>query len=109
MEVACGLSPERIADFRMQLLLLDIDVVQTSEQIMMRAAAIRMASNAIRKTTAAKTKKVLPDCIIQATAEIEGRIVITRNAKDFGGPGPFVHVPYEREDDRVFNVQPPLV
>ncbi|MPQ56274.1 PIN domain-containing protein [Duganella sp. FT27W] len=102
MEVACQMTPERIADFRIKLLRLDIDVVQTSEQIMVRAAAIRRAS------TKENTKKTLPDCIIRATAEVENRIVITRNARDFGGPGPFVHVPYILEHGVVSNVRPPL-
>ena len=105
MEVACKLPQDLIAEFRMQLLLLDIDVVHTSDQIMVKATAFRKAS------LKENTKKFLPDCIIWATANMENRIIITRNAKDFGGPGPFVHVPYEYNADTkvVSNVKPPLM
>lgn len=87
MEVACGLPPEKVSEFRVMLLMSDIDVVQTTESIMIRAAAIRKASFV-------SGKKALPDCIIRATAEVDGRIVVTRNPKDFGGEGPLVRVPY---------------
>lgn len=103
MEVACQLTPQQIAHFRLQLLMADIDVVQTTEAIMISAAAIR------KHSLATNTKKVLPDCIIRATAEVEGRVIITRNAKDFGGPGPFVRVPYDMVGGKVFNIRPPLV
>ena len=105
MEVACKLSPAKISDFRVMLLLADIGVVQTTEAIMVRSAALRGA------TIGNRPRKGLPDCIIHATAEVEGRIVITRNPKDFGGEGLFVRVPYDFDDATrtTFNVRPPLV
>lgn len=36
----------------------------------------------------------LPDAMIQATAESERRILITRNTRDFSANSPGVHVPY---------------
>ena len=36
----------------------------------------------------------LPDAIIFATAELEGRLLVTRNTKDFASDDPAVRVPY---------------
>jgi hypothetical protein len=51
---------------------------------------------------------VLLDCIIRATAEASGRLVITRNPADFGGEGPLVRVPYEIVNGVAVNIKPPL-
>jgi hypothetical protein len=40
----------------------------------------------------------LPDCIIRATAEVEGRLIVTRNPGDFGGGSVNVRVPYDIVD-----------
>lgn len=37
----------------------------------------------------------LPDAIIWATAQANGRILVTRNTKDFGSDEPGVRIPYE--------------
>jgi hypothetical protein len=48
-----------------------------------RAIAIRRAN-----------KIKLPDAIIQATAEVEGRVLITRNTRDFPAGVAGIRVPY---------------
>ena len=40
-----------------------------------------------------ETRLKLPDALILATAHMEGRVLLTRNTRDFQ-PGRFVHVPY---------------
>jgi hypothetical protein len=50
----------------------------------------------------------LPDCIIRATAESQGRIIVTRNPYDFGGEGPKVRVPYELDEGVAVNIRAPL-
>lgn len=37
----------------------------------------------------------LPDAIVWATAQASGRILVTRNTKDFSQGEPGVHVPYQ--------------
>ncbi len=37
----------------------------------------------------------LPDAIIQATAQMEDRILITRNTRDFPGHDPNIRIPYK--------------
>jgi predicted nucleic acid-binding protein len=37
----------------------------------------------------------LPDAIVWATAQVNGRILVTRNTKDFSHDEPGVHVPYQ--------------
>lgn len=44
----------------------------------------------IRRTTRIK----LPDAMIQATAEVEGRVLITRNTRDFSAAARGIRVPY---------------
>lgn len=41
-----------------------------------------------------KYKIKLPDAIIWATAQVEGRILVTRNTKDFSANEPGIRVPY---------------
>ena len=36
----------------------------------------------------------LPDAIIRATARVSGRILVTRNTRDFPADAPEIHVPY---------------
>lgn len=60
---------------------------------MRRATQLRYESLQLAKSKGGKGVK-LPDCIIHATAQVEGRIIVTRNARDFGGKGPAVHIPY---------------
>lgn len=53
---------------------------------------IKVAQQAveIRKSS----KKKLPDAIIEATAKVNGTILVTRNIKDFNDNLPHVRVPY---------------
>jgi predicted nucleic acid-binding protein len=37
----------------------------------------------------------LPDAIIYATAQISGRLLITRNIKDFSNSNPAIRIPYQ--------------
>lgn len=54
-----------------------------------------------------KHRLKLPDAIIQATATLTGRLLITRNTTDFGGSG--VRVPYELDGKgKVIHVLPPI-
>ena len=49
----------------------------------------------------------LPGCIIRATAEIHGRLIVTRNPDDFGGvTNPLVRVPYKNIDGVITEVLP---
>jgi hypothetical protein len=59
-------------------------VVELSEEIARRAAFIRQQRKQIN----------LPDAIIWATAQVSGRILITRNSKDFPASLPGIRVPY---------------
>jgi predicted nucleic acid-binding protein len=48
-----------------------------------------------RAVTIRRAKKIkLPDAIIQATAETDRRVLITRNSRDFPPGAPGIHVPY---------------
>jgi predicted nucleic acid-binding protein len=101
IEVACKFSDEEKAEFNRLLEVVGIKVVHTTDGIMFRAATIR--GNSI----AHPPKFNLADCIIRATAETQGRVIITRNPADFGGQGPMVHVPYHIVNGVATNVQPP--
>ncbi len=48
----------------------------------------------IRRESLLKSKIRLPDAIIQASAEVENALLITRNTKDFLEDDPAVRVPY---------------
>jgi len=57
---------------------------EIDDEISRRAAALR------RERTRLKS----PDAIILATAQIRGRVLITRNTKDFPAAMPGIRVPY---------------
>jgi len=81
MEVMAGSTPANEADARSFLmnfytLLLDTDVAER--------AFLLHRTNRIK----------LPDAIIQATAEESGRILLTRNTRDFPPGTPGVMIPY---------------
>lgn len=105
IEVACALTQTGIAQFDQDLNDAGIIVLQTTPAIMRRAAEIRSGRN----LPAAMKAPKLPDCIIWATAEIEGRMIVTRNPDDFGGAAnPSVRVPYKNIDGVITEVLPPL-
>ncbi len=96
METTCKLSQLHVALFDESLHKAGIKVMQTTPAIMRRAAALR-----------GQTRRKLPDCIIRATAELDGRVVITRNAVDFGGcSNTAVRVPYKLHSDTVTPLHP---
>jgi len=57
---------------------------EIDEEISRRAAALRRE----------RRRLMSPDAIILATAQIRGRVLITRNTKDFPAEMPGVRVPY---------------
>ena len=59
-------------------------VIELSEDIGRRAALIRAQHRKIR----------LPDAIIWASAQTSGRILVTRNTKDFPAQMPGIRIPY---------------
>lgn len=84
------------------LVKLRFTVIHTNDAIMHEAAAVRGAS--IRTPP----KMALPDAIIRATGNVTGRLIITRNKKDFSGPN--IRIPYELDTQtivHVINVVPP--
>ncbi|NGZ83370.1 PIN domain-containing protein [Duganella aceris] len=96
MEATCKLSSSQITVFDNDLANAGIAIVQTNEAIMRRAGELRRL-----------TSKKLPDCIILATAEVQGRLVITRDPVDFGGKSSTrVHVPYKLTNGIVSDVLP---
>lgn len=98
MEVAVKLDAAQIASLDAALQAAGIAIIHTNDAIMRRAAQLR-----------ATIGKKLPDCIIRATAELEGRVVVTRNPADFGAAGSAgVHVPYRMENEMVVEVFAPV-
>jgi predicted nucleic acid-binding protein len=73
--------------------------IHTDDDIMTEAAAVR-ASSLLHPP-----KILLPDAIIQATANVTGYLLVTRNKKDFRGAN--LRYPYELQEGRVFNVALP--
>lgn len=103
MEATCLLTPEKIAVFDQDLADAGIVILQTTPDIMRRAAELRGGHS----LPAGVRKPKLPDCIIRATAESQGRIIVTRNPDDFGGiPSPMVRVPYQLIGGVVTDVLP---
>ncbi|MBV6324638.1 PIN domain-containing protein [Duganella violaceipulchra] len=101
MAVACKMDQAGKQRFNAFLTGAGIKVVHSNDDIMERAATIRGAS------IVTPPKIALPDCIIRATAEAEGRLLVTRNPDDFGGEGPRVRVPYELVAGIAVNIKPP--
>ena len=55
---------------------------------------IDMAVSARAVALRQKTRIKLPDAIIWATAQVENRLLVTRNSKDFPAKHPGVRIPY---------------
>jgi predicted nucleic acid-binding protein len=81
MEVLAGATAANEADTR--ALLLNFQLLPLSVEVAERAVAIRR-----------KGRIKLPDAIIKATAELDRRVLITRNTRDFLAHGRGIHVPY---------------
>jgi predicted nucleic acid-binding protein len=76
-----------LSDFNQARLFLDsFPIIYVDRTIMTEAAKVRCHS------LARASKIALPDAIIRATANITGRLIVTRNTKDFTGLN--VRVPY---------------
>lgn len=101
VEIACKMDHTARQHFKTFLAGVGIGVVHPDDDIMERAAVIRGSS------LKAPPKLPLLDCLIRATAEAHGRLVITRNPADFGGEGPMVRVPYEIINGVAVNIKPP--
>ena len=81
MEVLIGETPESEAPIRQFL---------NGFQHLAIEAAVSDAAIDLRR----QHKIKLPDAIIWATAQVHGRVLVTRNTKDFPARSPGVHVPY---------------
>jgi hypothetical protein len=81
MEVLAGATAANEADAR--ILLVNFQLLSLTPEVAERSVAIRRAG-----------KIKLPDAIIRATAEVEGRVLITRNTRDFPAGTAGIHVPY---------------
>ncbi|MFV3306110.1 type II toxin-antitoxin system VapC family toxin [Pseudomonas sp. NY15181] len=81
MEVMIGVSPDTEAATR--AFLSSFTVLALDERIAERAVEVRQ-----------RLRVKLPDAIIKATAEVEGRLLVTRNIKDFAESEPGVRLPY---------------
>jgi len=69
---------------RAEHLLSGFGIDELDEEIAGRAAALRREREGLK----------VPDAIILATAQVRGRILVTRNTKDFLAQMPGVRVPY---------------
>ena len=81
MEVMAGVTGANEDETRE--FLLNFQPLPLTPEIAERAVAIRGAS-----------KIKLPDAIIQATAEVERRVLVTRNTRDFAMGAAGIDVPY---------------
>lgn len=81
MEVLAGSTAANEADAR--VFLLNFNTLQLTAEVAEQAVAIR------------KARRIkLPDAVIQATAELSGRMLSTRNSRDFPSGTPGVRIPY---------------
>lgn len=95
MEVACKLTMPQVNIFSADLSRAGIKIIQTTPSIMRRAAMLRGLSG-----------RKLPDCIIMATAELQDRIIITRDQLDFNDQCcARVRIPYRLQHGRVVDVR----
>lgn len=102
IEVACRMNQAGKQALRAFIDGVGIQIVHPNDDIVERATTLRGYS------IAHPPKIPVPDCIIRATAESLGRIVITRNPVDFGGEGPQVRVPYDMVAGVAVNIKAPL-
>ncbi|MGA3344976.1 MAG: type II toxin-antitoxin system VapC family toxin [Terracidiphilus sp.] len=82
MEVMAGTTPSDEQQIR--AFLLTFGVLALTSEVAEQAVTLRR-----------KRKIKLPDAIIQATAQIEDRLLITRNTRDFPSSDPDVRIPYK--------------
>lgn len=82
MEVMVGATPER--ETMTRRFLNGFDNLPIDEQVSNLAVALRK-----------KHHIKLPDAIVWATAQVDKRILVTRNTKDFALDEPGVRIPYQ--------------
>ena len=82
IEVLSKLSPG--TDRTMEAFFADFHIDEVSLPISRRAAELRRE----------RSKLKLPDAVILASAQVNGRTLVTRNTKDFPADMPGVRVPY---------------
>jgi predicted nucleic acid-binding protein len=82
MEVLIGATPQTEAATR--AFLSSFTLLALDERIAQRAVEVRQ-----------RLRVKLPDAIIKASAEVEGRLLVTRNVKDFDEREPGVRLPYQ--------------
>lgn len=99
-EASCGKIPYESVQ-AIKDLLAEFTIIHTSDAIMAEAARLRAAS------FINPPKIRLPDVLIQATANVTGRVLVTRNKRDFCGPN--VRIPYELQNDHIFNIATPPI
>ena len=100
MEVACKLGTMEQLQFQALLDGIGIKIIHINDAIMKRATILRGDS------IANPPKIQLLDCIIRATAEVEGRLLVTRNPRDFGRTSAAVRVPYDIVNGVAVNIRP---
>ncbi len=81
MEVMAGVLPEH--ETKTRVFLHEFCNLAITPEVADRAVHLRR-----------EWKIKLPDAIILATAEVDGRLLVTRNTKDFPADYPGVRVPY---------------
>jgi predicted nucleic acid-binding protein len=82
MEVMAGTTPKDEKQIR--AFLLTFTTLPLTEDVAERAFDLR------------RHRKIkLPDAIIQATAQVENRLLITRNTRDFPARDPDIRIPYK--------------
>jgi predicted nucleic acid-binding protein len=81
MEIQVGTDPSD--QVKVDKFLLKFEVLPITMAVSTEAVVIRK-----------KARIKLPDAIIWATARLEGRVLVTRNKKDFPSSDPGVRIPY---------------
>ena len=82
MEVMAGTTPADEAQVR--AFLMTFRIVPITSGVAERSFLLRR-----------KKSLKLPDAIILASAEVENRLLVTRNSRDFPAGGPGVRIPYK--------------
>ena len=81
MEIQVGTEPDD--QLKVDKFLLKFEVLPITMDVSSEAVGIRK-----------QARIKLPDAIIWATARLEGRVLVTRNKKDFPSSDPGVRIPY---------------
>ena len=81
MEIMAGTTPQDEKQIR--AFLLAFSILPVTSEVAEQAVAVRR-----------QRKIKLPDAVIQATAQVEDRLLITRKTRDFPGRDPNIRIPY---------------